>query len=87
MQRAERTAKLLQPFLEGQTELLDPTPLLSGRDLVDLMHLPPGPQIGEILAALREEQAAGAIHTREAALAWVRARAVSRSRPGRAGKN
>jgi hypothetical protein len=81
VQRAKMMAELLAPFLEGQTDMLDPTPLLSGRDLVDLLHLNPGPQIGEILAELREEQAAGTVHTREAALAWVRAWAVSRGRP------
>jgi hypothetical protein len=72
---------LLAPFLEDHAQVLDPPPLLSGRDLIDLMHLSPGPQIGQVLAGLREEQAAGTIHTREAALAWVREWVVSNNGP------
>jgi tRNA nucleotidyltransferase/poly(A) polymerase len=75
--QAEAAAQLLTPCLEGQTDLLAPPPLLSGNDLMELLQLPPGPQIGELLEGLCEEQAAGDIRTREEALAWVRTRAAS----------
>jgi putative nucleotidyltransferase with HDIG domain len=51
--------------------VVDPPPLLSGHDLIQI-GLIPGPQIGELLDRLREEQAAGEIATPEQALARVR---------------
>jgi poly(A) polymerase len=50
-----------------------PTPLLGGRDLLDL-GLEPGPQFRQILDAVAEAQLEGTLHTREQALAWVRER-------------
>ena len=50
-----------------------PTPLLGGRDLMDL-GLEPGPQFRQILDAVAEAQLEGTLHTREQALAWVRER-------------
>ena len=48
-----------------------PTPLVRG----DELGLPPGPEIGRILALIEEERAAGTISTREEALALARAQA------------
>jgi hypothetical protein len=45
-----------------------PAPLVRG----DELGLPPGPEIGRILAAIEEERAAGTISTREEALALAR---------------
>jgi tRNA nucleotidyltransferase/poly(A) polymerase len=60
------------PELAGQVEaarLEEPAePLLRG----DELGLPPGPEIGRILAAIDEERAAGTISTREEALALAR---------------
>jgi hypothetical protein len=69
--QAERVAQLLAPVLEPQTEWIAPPPLLSGHDLIKSLLLSPGPRIGEILDRLREEQAAGEIHSREEAIAWA----------------
>lgn len=44
--------------------------LLGGKDLVPL-GVAPGPRMGEILSALREEQLAGRVSNREEAAAWV----------------
>lgn len=44
--------------------------LLGGKDLVPL-GVAPGPRMGEILGALREEQLAGRVTSREEAAAWV----------------
>lgn len=51
-------------------ERLRPPPLLRGRDLVASGWLP-GPQLGEILAAVEERQLEGELTTREDAMAWV----------------
>jgi Poly A polymerase head domain len=65
--------------LAGQVEVArraEPAePLLRG----DELDLPPGPEIGRILAAIDEERAAGTISTREEALALARRLAVEAS--------
>jgi len=65
-------------FLLEQMEALgregvEPPPLVSGRDLIELGYQP-GPVFGEILGAVREEQLEGRLTTREAALNWIRER-------------
>ena len=55
-----------------EARLADPgEPLVRG----DELGLPPGPEIGRILALIEEERAAGTIATREEALALARSRA------------
>lgn len=48
-------------------------PLLQGRDLIDL-GMTPGPQMGEMLEALKDARREGDITDREAAVEWVKAR-------------
>lgn len=69
--QAETAAQLLGPYLKQQMELIDPPTLLSGHDLIETLQLAPGPQLGDLLARLREEQAAGEIRTREEAITWA----------------
>jgi poly(A) polymerase len=63
--------RLLEGYFERGTEMVHPVPLLSGNDLIRDFHLTPGPQIGELLDALREAQAAGEILSRDDALALI----------------
>ena len=58
-------------YWHHREEWIAPPPLLSGSDLIAL-GLRPGPEIGELLARLREEQAAGEINTRQQALQRLR---------------
>lgn len=53
-------------------ETVLPPPLVNGRDLLDALHLPPGPQIGSLLTAIREAQAEGEVATPEQALALAK---------------
>lgn len=46
--------------------------LLSGRDIMDALGLPEGPEIGRLLELVREAQATGEVRDREEALARVR---------------
>lgn len=48
-----------------------PRPLLGGEEIAEVAGIPPGPQIGELVRALAEEQAVGAVRTREEAVAFV----------------
>jgi len=63
---------LLEAWWEHPTETVSPPPLLSGRELMAHFDLQPGPQIGSILEAVREAQAAGQVNTLEQALELAR---------------
>lgn len=54
----------------GQRPTLPP-PLLDGNAIMRLTRLPPGPRIGELLTALREEQLAGRVTTKRAAQQFI----------------
>jgi hypothetical protein len=56
-----------------QEALALPTRLVNGHDLTSALGVPPGPLVGELLAAVAESQATGEIHTREDALQLARA--------------
>ena len=61
---------LFKAYFEHPAEIVAPPALLNGHDLIAL-GLRPGPQMGRILEALREAQAAGEIATREEAIIFV----------------
>lgn len=66
---------IVRELMAGHAEesaALEVPPLLDGRDMMEALDLPPGPEIGRLLRLLREAQAIGAVTTREAALAYVR---------------
>ncbi len=52
-------------------EEIRPTPLLTGKDLIDLGYKP-GPQFREILSTIEDAQLEGSLHSREEALEFVR---------------
>lgn len=67
-----RVAQILwQAFFEAPERFIRPAPLIRGEDLLSL-GVPEGPQIGRILEAIREAQAAGEVTTREEAMALAR---------------
>jgi tRNA nucleotidyltransferase/poly(A) polymerase len=63
---------LLTAYFKHKDEIIAPPPLLSGHDLLSL-GIPRGPEIGRLLEALCEAQAAGEINTQEEALAFIHA--------------
>jgi tRNA nucleotidyltransferase/poly(A) polymerase len=67
----ETVYSLLEGYFERPAEMVRPTPLLTGDDLIRDFRLSPGPQIGELLDALREAQAAGEVSSREEAVALI----------------
>jgi poly(A) polymerase len=73
--RGKNADAAIEAHLEVARELLDaagepiPPPLLRGDDLVREAGIAPGPRLGTILAQLDEDRFAGAISTREEALA------------------
>jgi tRNA nucleotidyltransferase/poly(A) polymerase len=67
----ETAYSLLEGYLERADEIIRPSPLLTGDDLIRRFGLAPGPQIGELLDALREAQAAGEVNSIEEAIGLV----------------
>lgn len=63
---------LLENYWEKPEEIISPPRLLDGRDLMKELNLQPGRMVGQLLEAIRENQAAGKIETREQALAFAR---------------
>jgi hypothetical protein len=54
-----------------EPDIVKPTPLLNGNELMFNFDLVPGPLIREIIEGLKEEQAAGNIATKADAMEWV----------------
>jgi len=57
---------------EFANEPLIPSPLLTGKDLIDEFHLSPGPEFGRILLAVQTEQLEGRLSDKEEALHFVK---------------
>lgn len=70
-------AKLLdviRPLLEAyweKPEQVEPSALINGNEIMEMLNLEPGPQVGELLAALREAQAVGDVQDRHEALSFL----------------
>jgi len=75
--RLEVARTLLGHYFERHGETIAPPPLVTGRELMKRLGIEEGPQIGWLLEAIREAQAAGTVRTREEALALAQ-RLVSR---------
>ena len=69
-QHAQKLAYVLEERFREES-IVAPPKLIDGHDVIDSFDLIPGPEIGELLEAVREAQAAGDITTREEALAFV----------------
>lgn len=62
---------ILAEHLKQEADVL-PVRLIDGHDLMDVFGLKPGRLLGELLAEVREAQAAGELNTREEAIELVR---------------
>jgi tRNA nucleotidyltransferase/poly(A) polymerase len=63
---------LLEAWWEKPEERVSPPALINGTVLMDEFGLQPGPQIGQLLDAVREAQVTAQVHTRQQALDFVR---------------
>jgi tRNA nucleotidyltransferase/poly(A) polymerase len=66
----EKVERLIDAWV-NHPEIVSPQPLVDGKDLMRRFALSPGRQVGQLLEALREEQAAGTVATREEAFQWA----------------
>jgi hypothetical protein len=67
----ETTRYVLSKWFEEQ-DTVSPPKLIDGHTIMDRLGVAPGPQVGQILEAVREAQAAGEIETAEEALDLAR---------------
>ncbi|MBE7471047.1 MAG: HD domain-containing protein [Anaerolineales bacterium] len=65
--------KLGTAYFEQRAQVVEPPPLLTGRDLIETLGLAEGPLIGVLLNRLKEAQATGDVTDRDAALAFIQA--------------
>lgn len=65
---------LLDGYYERHETVVAPAPYLGGDELMAALGLRPGPQVGEMLEALREAQVAGEVKSKDEALAFARGR-------------
>jgi putative nucleotidyltransferase with HDIG domain len=71
---------LLENYWERPEETISPPRLIDGHELMKELGLKPGPVIGQVLEAIREEQAEGNVNSREDAITsareWIKANPV-----------
>lgn len=65
----EAIVPFIQRFLTPDDPVAHPIPVLTGQDLMEKLNLPPGPQIGHLLAEIQRARAEGTITTPAEALA------------------
>jgi len=70
---------LLDAYFHRYAEIVDPALLLDGNDIRRLCQLKPGPVVGELITALREAQATGAVQTTGEAADFVVKQAAKRN--------
>jgi tRNA nucleotidyltransferase (CCA-adding enzyme) len=64
----EAISRLIERYLNPEDRVAHPKALITGNDLMRSLNLPPGQQIGKLLAEIQLAQAEGKISTPEAAL-------------------
>ncbi len=65
-------SKLLEAWWEKSGQSVHPIALIDGHDIMRELGLKPGPVVGELLAAIREAQAVGEVHSRDEALVFAK---------------
>ncbi len=65
-------AALYHAYFTRYEDIIAPSPLLNGRELMQSLQLSPGPEIGRLLRLIEEAQAAGQISSPAEALALAR---------------
>jgi len=62
---------MLEHYFRTPQQVARPPQLVTGRDVMSILHIPAGPQVGQLLETVREAQAEGQVHTREEAIEFL----------------
>ncbi len=68
----EKVRLLLEAWFEKYDIVIDPKPIISGEDVLQVLDVRPGPVVGEMLERVREAQVEGHVSTREQALTYLK---------------
>jgi tRNA nucleotidyltransferase (CCA-adding enzyme) len=68
----ELQGALVETYLDSESPVAHPKPIVSGSDLIQALGLEPGPQIGKLLSQIAIAQAEGTIHSKSDAIAFVK---------------
>lgn len=68
----EVVTALLDVYFNQYEHIVAPPRLIDGRAVMELLAIPPGPEIGRLLRLLEEAQATGEVTTADEAIAFVR---------------
>ena len=68
----DAVARLVKRYQTADDLVAHPVPLVSGKDLMCLLKLKSGPQIGQLLSAIENAQATGEVTTADDALLWAK---------------
>lgn len=69
--QVNRLRQLFYAYFEQHDTVIEPKLLVNGRELMRHFRLDPGPEVGRLLRLIKEEQAAGQIHTAEEAIRFT----------------
>lgn len=70
--------EILQQYKESLAAMpKEPPKLLSGDDIMKILNLPPGPELGKIIAQLRHQQLDEKITTKEEAIQWLQSQSFT----------
>ncbi|MFQ3565641.1 MAG: hypothetical protein SNJ59_01465 [Aggregatilineales bacterium] len=72
LRRIERAGLLLDAWFVETARYVEPTPLITGDTLIEVLGMHPGPAVGRLLEMLREAQVEGTVKTVDEALAFAR---------------
>lgn len=64
----ERVRVLFEAYFERYQEIVEPSPLLNGTQLMETLKLKPGPLVGQLIECIREAQVTGEAQTVDDAL-------------------
>ena len=72
-QQRSRLEEMFTPYFFKAEEIVRPPRLVDGHRLMQEFHLAPGAVVGELLSAIEEAQAEGAVRSAKEALAFAKA--------------
>jgi len=68
LKNVNRAHFLLDAYFNQYDTLVEPPMFVNGTTLIEILDIPPGPLIGELLTYIREAQVTGAVHTHNDAI-------------------
>jgi poly(A) polymerase len=72
--KIELARSLLVAWFDQYESIVDPENLIDGDDVIEVLRINPGPDIGQIIESVREEQVLGELATRGQALEFIKQR-------------